>query len=308
MIPARGIDGDSTSFAPDGRGLDRAAMLECRVVSDQSIPARSEPVHLHGWALVLGASSGFGEAVSVALARAGLDIFGVHLDRKATLANAERIAGEIRALGRAAIFFNINAADPDRRAETVAAMHRVLEERGAMGGLRVLLHSLAFGTLKLYITDPMKDAVTSSQMDMTLDVMAHSLVYWTQEVVGRALMGPGGRVYAMTSAGGTRVLPHYGPVSAAKAALESHVRQLAAELAPLGITANAIRAGVTATPAAQKIPGYESIAGEARRRNPHGRMTTTADVARALVVLAHPDTYWMTGNVIGVDGGEDIVG
>jgi enoyl-[acyl-carrier protein] reductase III len=241
-------------------------MLECRVVSDQSIPARSEPVHLHGWALVLGASSGFGEAVSVALARAGLDIFGVHLDRKATLANAERIAGEIRALGRAAIFFNINAADAERRAETVAAM------------------------------------------DMTLDVMAHSLVYWTQEVVGRGLMGPGGRVYAMTSAGGTRVLPHYGPVSAAKAALESHVRQLAAELAPLGITANAIRAGVTATPAAQKIPGYESIAGEARRRNPHGRMTTTADVARALVVLAHPDTYWMTGNVIGVDGGEDIVG
>jgi enoyl-[acyl-carrier protein] reductase III len=143
---------------------------------------------------------------------------------------------------------------------------------------------------------------------MTLDVMAHSLVYWTQDVVGHGLMGTGGRVFAMTSAGGTRVLPHYGPVSAAKASLESHVRQLAAELAPLGITANAIRAGVTATPAAQKIPGYESIAAEARRRNPHGRMTTTADVARALVVLAHPDTYWMTGNVIGVDGGEDIVG
>ena len=145
-------------------------------------------------------------------------------------------------------------------------------------------------------------------MDMTVDVMAHSLVYWAQELVGRGLMTRGGRIYAMTSAGGTRVLPHYGPVSAAKAALESHVRQLAAELAPLGITANAIRAGVTATPAAQKIPGYESIAAEARRRNPQGRMTTPADVARALVVLAHPDTYWMTGNVIGVDGGEDIVG
>ena len=154
----------------------------------------------------------------------------------------------------------------------------------------------------------MKDAVSPAQMDMTVDVMAHSLVYWTQELVGRGLMTRGARVYAMTSAGGTRVLPHYGPVSAAKAALESHIRQLAAELAPLGITANAIRAGVTATPAAQKIPGYESIAAEARRRNPQGRMTTPADVARALVVLAHPDTYWVTGNVIGVDGGEDIVG
>jgi NAD(P)-dependent dehydrogenase (short-subunit alcohol dehydrogenase family) len=266
------------------------------------------PIRLHGWALTLGASSGFGEAVSLALARAGLDVFGVHLDRKATLPNVERIVADIRALGRQAHFFNVNAADADRRAETVAAMQRLLEERHELGRLRVLLHSLAFGTLKLYVTDPMKEAVTPAQMDMTVDVMAHSLVYWTQEVVGRGLMGAGGRIFAMTSAGGTRVLPHYGPVSAAKAALESHVRQLAAELAPRGITANAIRAGVTATPAAQKIPGYEAIAAEARRRNPSGRMTTPDDVARALVVLAHPDTYWITGNVIGVDGGEDIVG
>ena len=97
-------------------------------------------------------------------------------------------------------------------------------------------------------------------------------------------------------------------MSAAKAALEAHVRQLALELAPRGITVNAIRAGVTATPAAQKIPGYERLAADALRRNPSGRMTTPEDVARALVVLAHPDTAWITGNVIGVDGGEEIVG
>ena len=268
----------------------------------------TESVRLHGWALILGASSGFGEAVSLALARAGLNIFGVHLDRKATLPNAERIVAAIRALGCQAHFFNINAADSERRAEMVAEMHRVLEARNEAGSLRVLLHSLAFGTLKLYIADPMKDAVTQSQIDMTLDVMAHSLVYWTQEVVGRGLMTRGGRVYAMTSSGGRRVLPYYGPVSAAKAALESHIRQLASELAPLGITANAIRAGVTDTPALQKIPGHEAIIEQARRRNPSGRMTTTEDVARAITVLAHPDTYWITGNVIGVDGGEDIVG
>ena len=86
------------------------------------------------------------------------------------------------------------------------------------------------------------------------------------------------------------------------------VPQLAAELGPQGITANAIRAGVTDTPALQKIPRHDQIIAEARRRNPSGRMTTTEDVARAIVVLSHPDTYWITGNVIGVDGGEDIVG
>ncbi len=268
----------------------------------------TEDIRLSGWALTLGASSGFGEAVSLALARAGLHIFGVHLDRKATLANAERIAGQIRALGREAVFFNVNAADEEKRGEVAGQMQKILEDRGEMGSLRVLLHSLAFGTLKLYVAEPMKDAVTQAQLDMTVDVMAHSLVYWTQEVVGRGLMGGGGRIYAMTSSGGTRVLPHYGPVSAAKAALESHIRQLAAELAPRGIAANSIRAGVTDTPALQKIPGHDAIIEQARRRNPSGRMTTPADVARAIVVLSHPDAYWITGNVIGVDGGEDIVG
>jgi NAD(P)-dependent dehydrogenase (short-subunit alcohol dehydrogenase family) len=265
-------------------------------------------VQLSGWALILGASSGFGEAVSLALARSGMHIFGVHLDRKATLPNVERIAGEIRALGREACFFNINAADAEKRAEVAAEMQKTLESRRETGQLRVMLHSLAFGTLKLFIADPMKEAVNQAQMDMTLDVMAHSLVYWTQEVVARGLMGRGGRIYAMTSSGGARVLPNYGPVSAAKAALESNIRQLASELAPRGITANSIRAGVTNTPALQKIPGHEAIIAMAQRRNPSGRLTTPEDVARAIVALSHPDTYWITGNVIGVDGGEEIVG
>jgi NAD(P)-dependent dehydrogenase (short-subunit alcohol dehydrogenase family) len=266
------------------------------------------PVKLTGWALVLGASSGFGAAASLALARAGCNIFGVHFDRKSTQPLAQRVLADIEATGREAHFFNVNAADEERRGEVVGEMERVLTARGEMGQLRILIHSLAFGTLKLFIAEPMKDAVVKSQMDMTLDVMAHSLVYWTQEVVGRGLMTRGGRIYAMTSSGGTRVLPFYGPVSAAKAALESHIRQLAAELGPQGITANAIRAGVTNTPALQKIPRHDQIIAEARRRNPSGRMTTTEDVARAIVVLSHPDTYWITGNVIGVDGGEDIVG
>jgi enoyl-[acyl-carrier-protein] reductase (NADH) len=138
--------------------------------------------------------------------------------------------------------------------------------------------------------------------------MGHSLVYWTQELVKAGLMESGGRIYAMTSSGGTRVLPSYGPVSAAKAILESHIRQLAMELAPRGITANAIRAGVTDTPALRKIPGSDKLLDGARARNPYSRLTTPQDVAAAIGVLAQPGTYWMTGNTIGVDGGEDIVG
>jgi NAD(P)-dependent dehydrogenase (short-subunit alcohol dehydrogenase family) len=266
------------------------------------------PIRLSGWALILGASSGFGQAVALALARAGMSIAGVHLDRKATLPNAERVAGEIRGLGREALFFNVNAADADRRAEVLDALQSHLDARAEAGTLRVLLHSLAFGTLKPLVAEPIKEAVTKDQMDMTLDVMAHSLVYWTQDVVVRGLMREGGRIFAMTSGVGARVLPSYGPVSGAKAALESHVRQLAMELAPRGITVNAVRAGVTDTPALQKIPGSERIKAAALARNPGGRLTTPVDVAQAIVAFAHSSTYWMTGNVLGVDGGEDIVG
>src|SRR5881275_1736262 len=99
---------------------------------------------LNGWALTLGASSGFGAATSLALARAGLNVFGVHLDRKATMVNVERVVDEIRSTGREALFFNVNAADAEKRAEIAAQMHRVLEERNEAGTLRILLHSLAF--------------------------------------------------------------------------------------------------------------------------------------------------------------------
>ena len=268
--------------------------------------SQPNPVALSGWALILGASSGFGEACSLALAGAGMNIFGVHLDRKATLPNVDRIAGEIRALGREAMFFNVNAADEGRRREVLEAVEKTLADRGEPGGVRVLHHSLAFGTLKPYIADQADKALTKAQMEMTVDVMAHSLVYWAQDLVGRGLMRRGGRIFAMTSAGGHKVWVTYGAVSAAKAALESHIRQLAVELAPAGITANAIQAGVTDTPALRKIPGNERMIEHAAAVNPGGRLTTPADIGAALVAFSLPHTQWMTGNVIRVDGGEDL--
>jgi NAD(P)-dependent dehydrogenase (short-subunit alcohol dehydrogenase family) len=170
------------------------------------------------------------------------------------------------------------------------------------------MHSLAFGTLRPFIADDATDSMTQDQMDMTLTVMAHSLIYWTQGLVTRGLIGDGGRIFAMTSSGGDRVIPSYGAVSAAKASLESHCRQLSLELASHGITANAIRAGVTDTPALRKIPGAEHMIEEAMRQNPHGRLTTPEDVARCLVALCDRGTDWMTGNTLRVDGGEDFVG
>jgi enoyl-[acyl-carrier protein] reductase III len=161
--------------------------------------------------------------------------------------------------------------------------------------------------LKPFIADKPEDAIDRKGMEMTLDVMANSLIYWTQDLLAHQLLSRGGRIFAMTSAGSERVWPSYGAVSAAKAALESHVRQLAVELAPLGVTCNAIRAGVTDTPALRKIPEHERMLTIASERNPSGRLTTPEDVAQAIAAMIDPRTHWITGNVICVDGGEFIV-
>jgi enoyl-[acyl-carrier-protein] reductase (NADH) len=168
-----------------------------------------------------------------------------------------------------------------------------------------MLHSLAFGATLHYVSvDGSQKELSRKQMEMTADVMAHSLLYWTRDLFHAGLLGRGSRVFAMTSEGAILAVPTYGAVSAAKAALEAHVRQLALELAPAGITVNAVRAGVTDTPALHRIPGWEQLVHAASTRNPQGRMGRPEDVADALVALASPLTHWMTGNVIGVDGGE----
>jgi enoyl-[acyl-carrier protein] reductase III len=256
------------------------------------------------WALILGVSSGFGAATARVLAQRGMNIFGVHLDRKATLPQVATLVEELESVGSEVQFFNMNAADEGNRREVIEAVGESLRE-GAK--IRVLLHSLAFGSLRPYVGPP-GEVVTQPQLEMTLDAMANTLVYWVQEVAARGYFGKNSRVFAMTSSGGRRVWKNYGPVSAAKAALESHIRQLALELASLGVTANAIRAGVTDTPALRKIPDNAEMMEIARSRNPTGRLTTPEDVAQAIAALSEPGTYWLTGNVLGVDGGEDIVG
>ncbi len=259
---------------------------------------------LSGWALILGSSSGFGEATSIRLAQAGMNIFGVHLDRRASMPNVERIQDDIRAAGREAIFFNANAADSETRAMVCAEIRKKIGD----DKIKVLLHSLAFGTLKPFLGKTREDSVSQKQLEMTLDVMGTSLVYWVQDLFFDGLLGAGSRVFAMTSTGSWQMFPDYGPVGAAKSVLEFYIRALATELSPHGATANAICAGVTDTPALRKIPAAERMLEIARRKNPGRRGTEPKDIANAIVALSRPETQWMTGNVIFVDGGEAQMG
>lgn len=257
------------------------------------------------WALILGASSGFGEAAALRLAKDGFNILGVHLDRQATMPNVERIINEIKSSGVEAIFFNANAADEFKRNEIISEIKSLLNGKPLV---KVIMHSLAFGTLKPFVPSETEQAITKAQMEMTLDVMAHSLVYWVQDVVTNNLLADMARIFAMTSSGSHSAIPYYGAVSAAKSALESHVRQLSVELgSKFGASVNSIMAGVTDTPALRKIPGNLDMIEIAQRKNPHGRLTTPEDVAKVISLLCKDGGEWISGGLIHADGGEDVV-
>lgn len=258
------------------------------------------------WALILGASSGFGAACTLALADAGFNIIGVHFDLKRTLPKALQVKADVEAKGRQTLFFNRNAADDQNRCEIIDAIQDHFATVGG-GSVEIVLHSLAFGNLKPFIADKPEDAIDRKGMEMTLDVMANSLVYWVQDLYRAGALVRGSKVFAMTSSGSHRVIDGYGPVSAAKAALESHTRQLALELAPQGICVNCFQAGVTDTPAFRMIRNHEMIKEHIRTLHPDGRMTQPEDVARMLVALANPQIEWVTGTIIRVDGGEDNI-
>ena len=256
------------------------------------------------WALILGASSGFGEATALKLAEDGYNIIGVHLDRQATMHNVERIIANIKFAGAKHLFFNCNAADESKRKEVIAELKNLSNGRPIV---KVVMHSLAFGTLKGFVSRNNDQPITKAQMEMTLDVMAHSLVYWVQDLAANNLLASKPRIFAMTSSGSHSAIPFYGAVSAAKAALESHVRQLAVELGYLNASVNAIMAGVTDTPALRKIPGNIEMIEVAQRKNPRNRLTTPEDVAKVISILCQEGAEWISGGMINADGGEDIV-
>ncbi len=256
------------------------------------------------WAVILGASSGFGEATALKLAEDGFNIIGVHLDRQATLHNVERIKAQIKFHGVKQLFFNCNAADENKRKEVINEIKHLAQGKAIV---KVVMHSLAFGTLKSFIGKEGEQPITKAQMEMTLDVMAHSLVYWVQDLAANNLLADKVRIFAMTSSGSHSAIPYYGAVSAAKAALESHVRQLACELGHLNASVNAIMAGVTDTPALRKIPGNAEMIEVAKRKNPRNRLTTPDDVAKVISVLCQDGAEWISGGLIHADGGEDIV-
>ena len=265
------------------------------------------------WALILGGSSGFGLATAKKLARSGMNVCVVHRDRRGSMERIEREFEEIRSSKIAFKAFNLDALKPEGRASVLDELSTTLNG----GKVRVLLHSIAFGSLRLVA--PLKDATTDSPHDSSLLLqdeelaetifsMGTSLLSWTRDLFARKMFATDARVLGLTSEGNEIAWRGYAAVSAAKVALESVSRSIAKEFAPFGVRSNIVQPGVTDTPALRLIPGNEAMRAAAQIRNPFGRLTTPEDVANVIALLCTDEAAWVNGDIIRVDGGEKISG
>ena len=251
------------------------------------------------WALILGASSGIGAACAKKLAESGINIYGIYLRKPQSVIT--ELEEYIKSQNVECFFHKMNAMNEDKQIEAIKNLQK-------LGNVKCFIHSIAFGTLKPMISKNEKEALNYKNIEMTINVMGSSLVYWSQALYRAKLLKQGSQIYSMTSSGGRKQWPSYGAVSMAKATLESASRQLAIELAHKGISVNAIQAGVTDTPALRKIPGNQEMIDYAINNNPSKRLTVPEDIAEYITLFTKTNNSWMTGNIIRLDGGEDIIG
>ncbi|WP_435923919.1 enoyl-ACP reductase FabI [Paenibacillus sp. DYY-L-2] len=176
--------------------------------------------------------------------------------------------------------------------------------RSEFGVLHGLVHSIAFAKAE----DLAGEFLDTSREGFALahDISAYSLVAVSQRLA--PLMTEGGSIMTMTYMGSERVMRNYNVMGVAKAALESSVRYLANDLGPKNIRVNAISAGPIRTLAAKGISDFNSILKQVEEKAPLRRTTETAEVGDTAMFLLSHLSRGITGEVIYVDGGYNIVG
>ncbi len=182
----------------------------------------------------------------------------------------------------------------------------VTEIDKAWGGIDFILHAVAFAKAEDLETDYFR--TKKDGFDTALGVSAYSLTGVCQKFVPLFEKRGGGSVVTLTYLGGERVMPHYNVMGVAKAALEMSVKYLAFDLGPKNIRVNAISAGPINTLAARGISGLQDILRLAREKSPLRRNTEPEEVGDTTLFLASHLSRGITGEVIFVDSGYNIIG
>ena len=176
--------------------------------------------------------------------------------------------------------------------------------RREWGRLDILLHSIAFAP-----REDLRGRVTDCSLEgflTTMDISVHSLIRMTR--LAEPLMTGGGAILTMSYFGGEKVVPHYGIMGPAKAALETAARYMAAELGEKGIRVNIISPGPVMTRAASGIDRFDELLEATKKRAPTGKLVTADEVGVAAAALACDFAKIITGDTLYADGGYNIMG
>ena len=236
--------------------------------------------------LVTGGSRGIGKAIALRFARDGAARVAIGYLRNDRA--AEEAAEELRAAGTEPVLVRGNVSS-----------ERVMGEVHELGPLDVVIHNAATGVIRPALETEDK------HWDWTMNANARALLALARAAAPS--MPSGSSIVAISSLGSTRVLENYVLVGTSKAALESVVRYLAVELAPRGIRANTVSAGLVETGALAHFPNREDMLDMGLKRTPAGRLVDPEDVAGAVAFLCSPDAEMIRGHTLVVDGGFSLL-
>jgi enoyl-[acyl-carrier protein] reductase III len=240
-------------------------------------------------ALVTGGGRGIGRAIALKLASQGADIIVNFFRHRDT---AEKTAKDIEALGVKAAVIRANVGEPAK----IDEMFDMIGNK--FGRLDILVNNAASGVGRSVMDIDIK------AWEWTMDINARACLLCAQRAA-RLMEGRGGKIVSISSLGSPFVLPNYAIVGVSKAALEALTRYLAIELAPRGISVNAVAASAVETEAL-KFYFKEGLVKDNRQVTPAGRMVIPEDVANVVAFLCSNEASMIRGQTIIVDGGTSV--
>lgn len=243
-------------------------------------------------ALITGGTRGIGKALALTLARAGALVL---LNYKQNETAAHEALSEIRALPGRAQLLKADLEDP----EQVEGLFQDVRRRH--GRLDFFVSNAAASAFKPILQ------LNVGNLDRTFDLNVRAFVLGA--IQATRLMQHGGRIVVLSSYGSQRAYPTYANLGSAKAAIEAWVRYMAVEFAGLGVNVNAVSGGIIDTESAaffyrvRGIPPLEAVLAKV----PKGRMGTAQEIADAVAFLLAPESEYITGQTLIVDGGLSVV-
>jgi glucose 1-dehydrogenase len=242
-------------------------------------------------ALVTGASSGIGRAAALALAQEGAD---VALNYFTMPESAQELARQIQVLGRKALLFPADVSNQDAVEDMVA------QTAALLGRLDILVSSAVYSDREPFVTANM------SGFRRTIDVSMWGPFYALRASVNQMIrQGQGGNAVIVSSPQARVAIPGSMAYNMAKAATDQMARTAAVELLSHRIRVNILYPGWTDTPGERKFFSEEVL----RRSGPNlpwGRMARPEEIARGVVFLVDPESDYITGTTLSIDGGSQL--